>query len=79
MQKIMHHIISPMQSIFVPGRQISDNVVIYQEVLHAMRRKKGKAGYMVVKTDFEKAYNRLSWDFIRDTLQEALVMTGLEI
>ena len=41
-----------------------------QEVLHAMRRKQGKKGYMVIKIDFEKAYDRLRWDFIRDTLHQ---------
>lgn len=47
MQKIIPSIIGPMQSSFVQGRQISDNITIYQEVLHAMRNKKGKKGMML--------------------------------
>lgn len=35
-----------------------------------MKRRQGKKGYMVLKIDLEKAYNRLSWDFIDDTLRE---------
>ena len=30
--------------------------------------KKGKVGFMVVKIDLEKAYDRLEWSFVRDTL-----------
>ena len=33
----MQVVIAPNQSSFVSGRQIADNVVLYQEVLHSMR------------------------------------------
>jgi len=39
-----------------------------QEVLHTMRRKSGIKGWMAIKLDLEKAYDRLKWEFIRDTL-----------
>lgn len=58
------------QSSFVPQRQIIDNIVVYQEALHSMRMKKGNMGYMVLKIDLEKAYDRLLWNFLHDTLQE---------
>lgn len=67
----MRNLIGPEQSSFVPGRQISDNVVIYQEVLHTMRKKQGKGGIMAIKIDLEKAYDRLSWEFIENTLSRA--------
>ncbi|XP_061353484.1 kinesin-like protein KIN-14B [Gastrolobium bilobum] len=35
-----------------------------------MRSKKGAKGWMMIKVDLEKAYNRISWDFLRDTLQD---------
>lgn len=50
---IMPDIIGPFQSSFVPGRQITDNILIYQEILHSMRKKKGAKGYMVIKIDLE--------------------------
>ncbi|WJX57485.1 hypothetical protein P8452_43040 [Trifolium repens] len=33
-----------------------------------MRKKTGIVGWMAVKIDHEKAYDRLNWEFIKDTL-----------
>ena len=60
LKKVMPKIIGPYQSSFVPGRQIVDNIIIYQEVLHSMRKKKGEKGYMAIKIDLKKAYDRFS-------------------
>ena len=35
-----------------------------------MKEKQGAVGLMAVKIDLEKAYDRLSWDFIKDTIME---------
>ncbi|XP_075508178.1 uncharacterized protein LOC142545090 [Primulina tabacum] len=67
---VMADLVGPFQSSFVPGRQITDNIMVYQEALHTMRKKTGGKGYMAIKIDLEKAYDRLSWDFIRETLTE---------
>lgn len=67
LKPVLPGLISNTQASFVPGRQITDNIVIMQEVLNTMRRKQGGKGYMAIKIDFEKAYDRLRWSFIRDT------------
>ena len=54
----MPDIISPTQSALVPGRLISDNVLVAYETLHIMHgRKKGKKGSMALKLDISKAYD----------------------
>lgn len=70
LKKLLQEVISPFQSSFVSGRQISDNIIILQEVLHSFRTKKGKEKAMILKIDLEKAYDMLSWEFIQDTLTE---------
>lgn len=35
---ILSSVIGPEQSSFVPGKQIVDNVIVYHEAMHSMRR-----------------------------------------
>ncbi|KAH9666673.1 reverse transcriptase domain-containing protein [Citrus sinensis] len=74
---ILLELIGPMQTSFVPGRHITENIIIAQEVIHTMRRKSRKIGQMLIKVDLEKAYDRLSWDFIFETLCEAGIPSDL--
>ena len=66
---LLNNLISPIQTTFVPGRRGVDNVVIAQELPYTMDRMKGREGYIVVKVDLEKAYDRLEWSFIHKVLQ----------
>jgi len=73
LKPILDKLVAPTQSSFVPGRQISNNIIIVQEMLHSMRQKKGSTGHMAIKIDLEKSYDRLRWPFIRETLLEAIL------
>ncbi|GKV12610.1 hypothetical protein SLEP1_g23732 [Rubroshorea leprosula] len=64
----MDKIISPWQACFIPGRQGTDNVLILQEFVYFFRKKTGNYGDMICKLDLEKAYDRLEWSFIHETL-----------
>lgn len=70
LQRILPTLIGPFQSSFIQGRSIIDNIIIAQEVVHSMRKKQGKGGWLTLKIDLEKAFDRLRWDFIHDTLAD---------
>ncbi|XP_028775038.1 uncharacterized protein LOC114731914 [Neltuma alba] len=67
---LMDKLVSPHQKSFVPKRNIHDNIVIAKEMVHSMNRMNGKKGFMAVKIDLEKAYDRMSWGFIEKVLKE---------
>lgn len=57
------------QRAFVGVRQIQDNILIVEEVLHQMRvRKRKKRFQAILKLDMKKAYNRVEWDFLEACL-----------
>lgn len=76
LKPILSDLISPTQASFIPGRQIIDNVVIAQEVLHSMSEKRRRK-WIVIKIDLEKAYDRISWSFLRQMLELAQLPTKL--
>ena len=68
LQPYLDKLISPMQTAFVPGRKGIDNIIIAQEIMHSLGKKKGRTGYVALKIDLEKAYDKLEWNFIKDML-----------
>ena len=66
----LHKIISPLQSAFVPKRNIQDNTILAHELLHSFKSKRGKGGYMFLKMDTEKVFDRMKWTFLLDILEK---------
>jgi hypothetical protein len=63
-QHVLPHVVSYNQSVFIPGRLISDNILAAYETLHSMQtRMWGKTGFMALKLDMSKAYDRVEWVF----------------
>lgn len=70
---ILQKVITPNQSAFVPGRLIQDNVLVAHEAFHYPKmRKKGVDGYIALKLDFQKAHDRVEWDFLEGKIQKNL-------
>jgi hypothetical protein len=65
---ILPYVISNNQSSFIPSRSTTDNILVLQEAIHSLNHMHGKKGFMILKIDMEKAYDRIEWSFIRDTL-----------
>jgi hypothetical protein len=66
---VLPDIISCTQSAFIPGRLIYDNIIAAFETMHTMQaRMWGKVGYMGVKLDMSKAYDRVEWPFLEATI-----------
>ncbi|XP_059441892.1 uncharacterized protein LOC132174217 [Corylus avellana] len=72
LKKVLSQIIAPNQSAFIPGRLITDNILVAFEALHTMdARMSGRKGYMALKLDMSKAYDRVEWAFLE------AIMVGL--
>jgi hypothetical protein len=62
----MGRIIYRCQTAFIKERNIMDGVMILHEILHDVKWKL-KDG-LILKLDFEKAYDKISWDFLFEML-----------
>ena len=63
---VLHETIHYTQGAFVQGRHILDAVLIANEIVNEKRRL-GEEG-VVLKIDFEKAYDHVDWDFLDHVL-----------
>ncbi|XP_022026078.1 uncharacterized protein LOC110926659 [Helianthus annuus] len=55
------------QCAFIPGRQISDNILITQELMRNYHRMRGQAR-CAFKIDIQKAYDTVEWEFLQNCL-----------
>jgi hypothetical protein len=65
LKKVLPYIISHNQSAFIPGRLITDNILAAYETMHTMHTGMwSKVGFMGIKLDMSKAYDRVEWGFL---------------
>lgn len=70
----MDTLITPNQANLIPKRNIRENIVVAQDILHNMNHLKGQKGYFSLKLDLAKAYDNLSWSFVEKIMGEASIM-----
>ena len=63
MKGFLNFIISPMQSAFIPGRLISDNILMAHELVAGYQRGIGPPR-CAFKIDIRKAYDTVNWDYL---------------
>jgi hypothetical protein len=71
LEVVCNRLLTPNQSAFVKGRFILESVVSAHKIIYMVVRNKEKG--VILKLDYEKAYDRVSWQF----LEELLVTKGL--
>jgi len=61
-KKVIEKVIDGSQSAFLSNRGLLDSVLVVNEVVDDLKRRKKRG--VIVKLDFEKAYDSVSWEFL---------------
>jgi hypothetical protein len=67
-EPFMDKLISPCQTAFIKGRNMMDGVMSLHEILHEAKRKKQQG--VVLKLDFEKAYDKVDWNYLMKCISQ---------
>jgi hypothetical protein len=67
LERVCQSLIAKEQSAFIRGRFILESVVVAHELVHSLH--KSKSPGVVIKLDYEKAYDRANIDFLTEILQ----------
>lgn len=67
-KNVLPQLIDPVQSAFVQGRRIADNIFLSQELLRGYH-KSSPTPKCTMKVDLMKAYDNVRWDFLFDVLR----------
>ena len=69
LKPFLPQLVSQHQSAFISDRLISDNILVAFGTLHYMHNHcTEKIGFMALKLDMSKAYNRVEWRFMEKML-----------
>ena len=64
---VLERITHPYQFAFLKGRFIHDGILALSEIIHEVKTRHQKGVFL--KLDFQKAYDRLDWAFLRLVLE----------
>ena len=67
---ILPSVVSKNQSAFQASRVITDNILMAFETLHYKNHHQtGKSGFMALKLDMSKAYDRVEWKYLEQMMK----------
>lgn len=62
---VLDGVISEQKSAFIPGRSITNSIIVARKVMHFLKRKRrGIVGFSALKIDISKAYDKLEWHYL---------------
>ncbi|KAH0746203.1 hypothetical protein KY285_007860 [Solanum tuberosum] len=67
LHSVMNYLVDLGQATFVPGRMLTDNVLLSHELVKEYGRK-GISPRCMFKIDMQKAYDSLEWHFLKEVL-----------
>ncbi|KAL0411361.1 UNVERIFIED_CONTAM: LINE-1 retrotransposable element O protein [Sesamum latifolium] len=68
LRPLLDSLISPTQNAFIPGRSISENILLAQELFAGYNQQR-MPPRCAMKVDLRKAYHTVEWDFLLATLK----------
>lgn len=69
LKRVMDTLVSLNLTVFIQGRSIVENIMMSHEVAHSFERK-SHAKAAILKIDLREAYDLVSWEFVRETLEK---------
>lgn len=70
---VVDKIVIRSQTAFIKGTYILDGAMILHETMHELSQKKMKG--VILKIDFEKAYDSINWNFMEGVLKRKRLQT----
>lgn len=68
LQAMLPDLIDPIQSGFVKGRRIADNIFLTQELMRGYHKSNSPSPKCAMKVDIMKAYDNVRWEFLWNVL-----------
>ena len=70
-KKLLPKLVFETQSAYMSNRLISNNILVAFATLHRLKSKRrGKSGFMALKLDMSKAYDRAEWIFLEKIIEK---------
>jgi hypothetical protein len=67
LENVCQRLVAKEQTTFIRGRYILESIVIAHEIVHSLH--KSKEPKVIIKLDYQKAYDRVNIDFLMEILK----------